>query len=186
MQERNLLEVYSSQNQLYNIGTNKPRLDKKKNTAKVMAGWAVTTGITPIGHSIYHCWTLNADVHCRTTVSARWRCSDKQPHHLNGLMTKVHFSLPLYFYNGGQSASNKQCLCSSESLKVPGQQRLCDSMTPESGEGKGSRTTAANQFNQLLKLLCDVIHATSSHISLTKAKSMTVPNFLGVREMQFY
>lgn len=56
-------------------------------------------------------------------------------------------------------------------------------MISESGKGKGMRTIAANPFNQLLKLLSDVLHATTPHISLITAKSMTMPNFLGAGKM---
>lgn len=59
-------------------------------------------------------------------------------------------------------------------------------MIPESGKGKGMRTIAANKFNQFLTLLSDVTHATSPHISLTKARHMTMSNFSGGGEMQFY
>lgn len=55
-------------------------------------------------------------------------------------------------------------------------------MIPEPGKWKGIRTIAANEFNQLLKIVSDVTHVIAPHIPLAKVKFMTMPNFLGGRK----
>ena len=63
MQERDLLEGYNLQNQLHNKDRKEVRLGRK-DTTKIMADYTTTTGGTSAGHSIYHCWTLSADICC--------------------------------------------------------------------------------------------------------------------------
>ena len=53
-------------------------------------------------------------------------------------------------------------------------------MIPQPGTQKGMRTIAANQFNQLWKILSEVTRATALHTPLTKAKPMTMPNLFRV------